>query len=350
MYNSVRIVDNLAEITRYQDRHVLEKSLMKTLNELFPGENLRLFAARKRENRLELNLLSFCVNDVIGMSEEADQQGADCNELEQAVARAVGNSDIELMWNAGGEGMTAIYPAYDTRGDIFAVLVHQREVPPGGNDQRLVYGILRVYANYLALIDKSQRDKLTGLFNRETLNDEVTRLLVRGGSIPQNAAADDSRRRPLQVKHWLALVDIDSFKAINDNFGHLYGDEVIILIARLMESGVMRDSDLVFRYGGEEFVLLLDAPDEASIRAGLERLRLTIEAHNFPQIGTVTISAGFVEVAGQQSPADVIGEADNALYYAKKHGRNQVQGYRELVESGRLARNAPVTESDIELF
>ena len=351
-HNSIRIIDNLAEITSHHDRQVLEKSLLKTLNELFPAHGLRLFRVREHAGDHELSLLAFCVNNVIVSSDENPKLIPNSEHLSDALAMAIRNEDIELIRTDGDDGWHVIYPAFDSHDEVFAVLVHTTREPPSGNDQRLVYGILRVYANYLALIDRSQRDKLTGLFNRETLDEEITKILVkRAGDLSDiNTLPSDTRRRSYAIKYWLGIVDIDHFKAINDTYGHLYGDEVIILVARLMTSGVMREDDIVFRYGGEEFVVLLRAPDETDALRTFERLRQTIEAHRFPQLDQVTVSVGFVEVVHQQSPSDVIGEADEALYYAKHHGRNQVRAFEQLVREGKIKHSPLVTNNDVELF
>lgn len=351
LHNSIRIVDNLAEITSHYDRQVLEKSLLKTLNELFPAQDLRLFRVREHASSHELCLLAYCVNSVIVSTDSNPKMLSDKSDMSKAISRAIENGDVELSGNDKGE-WNVVYPAYDTHGEIFAVLVISTSLVPSASDQRLVYGILRVYSNYLALIEKAQKDKLTGLFNRETLDNEITKILVRQNEHFENeiAAPNDARRRSYAIKYWLGVIDIDHFKLINDTYGHLYGDEVIILVARLMTSGVIRDDDLVYRYGGEEFVVLLKAPNEEDAHLTFERIRQMVAEHHFPQLKEVTISIGFVEVNGQQSPSDVIGEADEALYIAKQSGRNQVQSYRQLVDAGKIQHAAQVAHGDVELF
>ncbi|WP_438970362.1 GGDEF domain-containing protein [Methylophaga sp.] len=349
--NSIRIVDNLAEITSYHDRNVLEKSLLKTLNELFPAQDLRLFRVQHHTEAHQLSLLAFCVNGIIESSNEPAKLLPNESELSSAVARAIEKGDVELTAGKNGDWNIA-YPAYDSHGDIFSVLLITSNQVPSATDQRLVYGILRVYANYLSLIEKTQKDKLTGLYNRETLDNEITKVLVRQNNHfeEEMASSSEPRRRPFAVKYWLGVIDIDHFKVINDTYGHLYGDEVLILVARLMTSGCIRDDDLVYRYGGEEFVVLLKAPTEDDARQTFERIREIIAEHQFPQLKQVTISVGFVEVTNQESPTDVIGEADEALYYAKDNGRNQVQSYHELIEQGKINMAVHVASGEVELF
>lgn len=351
-HSSIKIIDNLAEITSHHDRQVLEKSLLKTLNELFPGDGMRLFRVREFFDQHEISLLAFCVNDVIVSSIDNPRVIPSAADLSAGLTAAIENEDVEVIDNKVDGGWHVIYPAFDSHGDIFAVLVHSCKETVTPNDQRLIYGILKVYSNYLALIDKSQRDKLTGLYNRETLDNEITKILVKTSDQLAVVAVDanSQRRREVVSRYWLGVIDIDHFKQINDNYGHLYGDEVIILVARMMTSGFIRDDDLVYRYGGEEFVVLLKAPDEKDAMLTFERLRSRIAEHRFPQLDHVTVSIGFVEVARQQSPSDVIGQADEALYFAKEHGRNQVQSYSRLVEENKIKVPQPIMQSDVELF
>ena len=125
---------------------------------------------------------------------------------------------------------------------------------------------------------------------------------------------------------------------------------MIILVARLMTSGVIRDDDLIYRFGGEEFVVLLKAANETDAMQAFERIRKVVANHNFPQLGQVTVSIGFVEVSAQLSPTDVIGQADEALYNAKNEGRNQVQNYHHLLAEGKVTEPKKMTGSDVELF
>lgn len=148
------------------------------------------------------------------------------------------------------------------------------------------------------------------------------------------------------VQQWLAVVDIDHFKQVNDRFGHLYGDEVLILIANILRSS-FRSHDRIFRFGGEEFVVLLRSTTLSTAHKVFNRFRLAVQEYHFPQVGQVTVSLGFVSTT-RGSPVEILGQADQALYYAKEHGRNQVCFYDDLVASGQLATK--VANDDVELF
>ena len=170
------------------------------------------------------------------------------------------------------------------------------------------------------------------------------------GAAPSNEAPSPDRRRLEQrTKDFhLAVLDIDSFKRINDQFGHPYGDEVLVLLARLMGE-CFRDNDVTFRFGGEEFLVILPNTDLQDAEIVLERFRAKVEAFHFSQVGCVTVSIGFTKLlAGDSGPA-AFGRADQALYVAKQSGRNQVQCYELLVAKGALA-SAVGHEQDVEMF
>ncbi|MFC7298228.1 sensor domain-containing diguanylate cyclase [Herminiimonas aquatilis] len=155
-------------------------------------------------------------------------------------------------------------------------------------------------------------DALTGLLNRQAF--EI---------VFQQAILDSERRRiPLSV----ILFDIDFFKMVNDNHGHLTGDRVLKDIASITK-GAVRESDIVTRWGGEEFLVLLkDCPLEKAA-ALAEKIRVMIASHDF-ELGAselcMTTSLGVVEYAYRETWLSFFGRADKALYQAKNEGRNRV--------------------------
>ena len=124
----------------------------------------------------------------------------------------------------------------------------------------------------------------------------------------------------------LAMVDIDLFKAVNDTWGHDVGDKVIIAVAEELK-GIGRDSDVVSRYGGEEFVILLLETDAETGRHALERMRSNIESLEINVDGAsikVTASFGMTVCVKMEALNEVLKRADEALYQAKNNGRNQL--------------------------
>ncbi|MCS2611195.1 diguanylate cyclase [Halomonas dongshanensis] len=162
------------------------------------------------------------------------------------------------------------------------------------------------------------RDSMTGLYNHSTTTDLINKALVQ-------ADRDDA-------EHALVMLDIDHFKAVNDTHGHLAGDQVIITLARLLKSR-FRTSDIIGRYGGEEFVLLLKNLDGERAMTLVDELREDFSQVDFHAGSThfrCTFSAGISAFPLQPSTEALRLAADQALYRAKHQGRNQVVLNREV--------------------
>jgi diguanylate cyclase (GGDEF)-like protein len=200
-----------------------------------------------------------------------------------------------------------------------------------------IHFLLNIYKNQSLIFDEKERDKLTGLYNRQTFDEKLARVL----RFYLKRANIDGRKN--HGRSWLAILDIDHFKKVNDNFGHLIGDEILLLFTRLMEQS-FRHTDMLFRYGGEEFIVILNNTDSEGAKIALERFRLSIANYNFPQVGKITVSTGYVQVEKHYLPTSLVEYADKALYSAKDNGRDQIV-YIDLP-----AIDALVNEGDIELF
>ena len=170
--------------------------------------------------------------------------------------------------------------------------------------------------------ERAKTDTLTGLPNRRGLEE-----FFRGAQIAAMEQGD-----PLSV----LLIDVDHFKKFNDNFGHVVGDQVLQLMAKVLRERV-RDGDLPARYGGEELIAVLPRADLAACKRVAERIRRTIADCNMAGrsadevLPRITVSIGVAQFQPGESMADLIERCDRALYLAKRAGRNRV-----------------VTESDID--
>jgi len=140
----------------------------------------------------------------------------------------------------------------------------------------------------------------------------------------------------------LAMIDIDNFKRINDSFGHPVGDDILRgLVEELMTNA--RDSDIVSRYGGEEFAIIFPDTSTVAAREAMNRLRELVERREFPQPAIkrtlrITITGGVaVYPRDGVNAADLVARADAALYWAKKHGKNQIAMASEVLADGQMA-------------
>ncbi|MDB6160226.1 MAG: diguanylate cyclase [Gammaproteobacteria bacterium] len=246
---------------------------------------------------------------------------------------------------ADGRPMT-VFPIHGAReGASHGLLVIEAASPLAPRETDLVQGILGILRNHLALLDYGELDSLTGLLNRKTLESHFDKLRQRIESLQRSHP--DRGASTAGEPSWLALIDIDRFKSINDGYGHLFGDEVLLLVSQLMKRS-FRGADQLFRFGGEEFVVLLDRASEPGAQIVLERLRATIGEYAFPQVGQVTISVGYTRVDWRDVSTTCVERADAALYYAKSHGRNNVQNCEALIAAGAIT--AKCNDGDVELF
>jgi diguanylate cyclase (GGDEF)-like protein len=188
--------------------------------------------------------------------------------------------------------------------------------------------LFHFYCHQLQMLQGTYRDALTGLYNRRAFNEKLPPLL--------DQSVDHQRRAINFSPTIFVMLDIDHFKRINDSKGHLLGDEVLLLLAQQMTDS-FRENDLLFRYGGEEFAMVLMDIEAEQAQATLERFREKIATYKFPEIEQVTISIGYTLFDKRLSLNQLITQADTALYYCKTTTRNAVHGYQDLVEKGQIS-------------
>lgn len=156
----------------------------------------------------------------------------------------------------------------------------------------------------------AMKDTLTGLGNRRFFDDSLDKAVRLASRLQQRCA--------------VILLDLDNFKQVNDDFGHSSGDDILVAIAEAMNS-TLRCTDSLFRFGGDEFAVLLTADDVASAELIAHRLVKAINRHHRCQQFGVTASAGIAILQAEQSPRELFQQADKALYAAKEAGKNRVR-------------------------
>jgi diguanylate cyclase (GGDEF)-like protein len=252
----------------------------------------------------------------------------------------------EALVRTGSGPFISIFPI-DTHSSVCSLLELVSEEPLSASVQAQIESVVWIYQNLQGLLDYGEKDALTELLNRKTFDSAFHRAAV------EQQGVTDLGQPDRRVKHtgghfWLAVLDIDHFKRVNDNFGHLIGDEVLLLMARQMRTS-FRSHDQLYRFGGEEFVVLMRCDSVDHAHAALERLRERVQAYTFPQVGTITVSIGFSVLLPHDTPSGAFGRADKAVYHAKEHGRNQVCSYQALVASGDLV-DVVAEGMDVDLF
>lgn len=348
MYGS--IIDSLVQVTGNSERDALVQSLVTTLCELLKAEEGAIYWLGSAKNGLEARhgatvkrvdgqLVFSAIQDGEAVPVASDPDFLRCLETGDFVPNPDRVPGL----------MRYVHPLHGKEGIEGLLKIVGAKYADG--DEKLVTGFLQIFRNYVRILDESERDTLTGLLNRRTFDRNVGQLLSQSRMNTETDVTQNERRHldDRAQSRWLAVLDVDHFKRVNDKFGHIYGDEVLILLAGIMRK-VFRRTDKLFRFGGEEFVVVLDPTDESGAKTVLERLRQAVANHDFPQVGQVTISIGFVQISSQDLPVTVVGHADEALYYAKQHGRNQVCSYESLVDQNKISAATVAMNVDVELF
>ncbi|MDW2980000.1 MAG: GGDEF domain-containing protein [Rhodanobacter sp.] len=332
-----RLLDSVAAFTHHRDIDALDHSLVITLAELSSAHSVAL--ARRGDGP---SGIVRCEPDGQGGYRLSAVEPDPADPLPGRLQRCMERAEVQMEME---DDLHRLLVPIQREGRPIAALQLECAMPPAAS-RPLAEGFARIYANYTALLHESERDKLTGLYNRRSLERQLQALLQQHEQALQQ---QPSRELPAheQPQVWLAILDIDHFKRINDTYGHIYGDEVILLLAQQMRASFRRD-DVLFRFGGEEFVVLFGALGEHSVQAALERFRQRVAGYGFPQVGRVTVSVGYARAGRYDYPERVLDRADKALYYVKQHGRDGVRGYENLRECGLLDEG--VTAGSIDLF
>ncbi len=332
-----QLLQSVVKLTEKPDVRAFELSLLATLYELVSAKTIKLCKIHANPEAPSQKIVVY-----VSRRDEQTMEGetfeAALIEGDAALAACLQTGQTTVAPRAQGLGVRIVH-ALRTDKTIVGFLILECETH-NPKDQELVAILLGFYKNYVSLLAYSQHDQLTGLLNRKTFDDKLVQIIASLRSLHERSSDNHGG-------YCLAILDIDHFKNVNDQFGHLYGDEVLLLFARTMIEA-FRGGDLLFRIGGEEFVVVLKDVNLTRALVVLERFRQTVEEFPFPQVGTLTASVGATVISGEDIPISLIDRADKALYYAKKNGRNRVCFFENLLAEGKLT--AAKDESNVELF
>lgn len=315
------VVESIAALTELRDQQSLERSLFTAVQEMLEPFECWLLAIGRQPGQLHI-----LAGNAASLPDEITGTADTLLGIKGMEVRHLGIHDYLFASTYSGDG-----------GDVRLMAIASDRYD--SSTLRLVQGMLKVYLNFMAILRDSEKDTLTGLYNRRKLEAKLNDLLA--------ASLRGRRYRDANHSDFLAVLDLDHFKRVNDTFGHLIGDETLLSFANILRR-TLRDHDLIFRYGGEEFVVLLQDVSGSQVAAIIERVLQNVRGYAFPQVGRVTVSVGYTQLSPGSTPPRVIEEADRALYYAKEHGRDQARAYHDLIDSGAL--RAQEEQGSIELF
>ncbi len=168
----------------------------------------------------------------------------------------------------------------------------------------------RAYELWQEAENKAEKDVLTGVYNRLRFNEFLSIEIARSSRY--------------QIPFSLVFYDIDLFKTINDTHGHEVGDEILKAVTRIVRQNT-RESDIITRWGGDEFIIILTQQNESNSALVAEVIRSVIDSHSFARVGHLTCSFGVAEFRVGDTPKTLTARADLSLYEAKRNGRNRVE-------------------------
>lgn len=345
------VLKQLGAMTAIRDTYLVEQSLLRTLGPLLgvlDTSFYRLGYKDKVIRALHHSRRVVKTNDSQSIIEHVEEV-TDRPQVADAVRNLI--ESVKMLGKPcsrrleGQSDLLICYPIFGKQEQV-GYFVFQRDRVATPVEDAITQGILEVFTNYFDLLDTSQRDPLTGLLNRYSLEANLDRLWNLLSARLHKSRAENTKRVVTPESYWLCILDIDHFKKINDSYSHIIGDEVLIMITRLLQAA-FRQSDLLYRYGGEEFIAIIAANDLDSATATFERARAKVAGFQFPQVGQVTISGGFCGADPRVLPKEVINRADSSLYAAKAAGRNCVYFYDTLIKEGILKE---VQSGSIDIF
>lgn len=344
------ILKSVIEITRHRDLDSLEYSLVATLKEIIPANQIAIFKtfSSDKVNGIE-EVLRLSVLET-GHKEPHYKWSDHTRVVDSDIPLERCIKDEKNSTHQLDNGLIRILiPVFNETTAVGAVSLYGEEEIL--ESLPLANGIVKIYENYQIILNESEHDKLTGLFNRQTFDKKLGRLLKlqseRNKEHPDLGEIEKRKDANAEAPTWLVVLDFDGFKQINDTYGHIYGDEVLLILSQKMKH-CFRKTDILFRFGGDEFVIILEPVAYKEALAALERFREAVASHNFPQIGHITISTGFAKISARDYPPTILERADKALYFAKENGRNCTFNYEALIDEGKLQEAK--TSGSIDLF
>lgn len=312
------------------DSHLSRAVIQKYLNNAGFGniflaesgaEAIQILRSHEEKGGIDLVLMDIVMKDMTGI-EVCGKIKADKKYADIPVVMVTGVTDKEKLKEAFSVGavdyITKPVSDMELHARVRSVLGLRREMEERkAREAQLVKTAKELQKANMELERQSSLDGLTGIANRRyfdsTLQKEWRRAKRHDGPIS------------------LMLIDLDHFKSYNDFYGHLQGDECLKRVAAALGGVSRRGGDFPARYGGEEFAVVLPETDEASAREMAETLRANIEGMEIPnersetsRFVTASVGVATMTPGGECEPLDIIKQADEAMYEAKRKGRNMV--------------------------
>lgn len=354
------LLQHLIKLTDHRERDLLELTLAKALIDLLPLQ--RVVVARVLREEGTGRWMQLVRLDARGGGSVTDPLRVDFDSLpaladEKDRLRCLQTRERTEVALGGDAGPRITYfPLLQSaQGEDEGVLEIHAPQSLGDQELEAIAVLQHVYRNMYRTLAYSGRDGLTGLLNRKSLDDTfynaVLEELDEGSDLdgpgPHGKAAAQERRHNVPPNYWLGTVRVDHFEAIGEKSGHLVAEEVLLLVARILNN-TFRTYDRIYRLGGEQFAVLMHCPQEAPALAAFERFRANMEKFNFPHVGHVTACGGFTRITANDTPVTALERTERAVDHGRHNAGNQVFSYGDLVRKGVLGELVNV--GDVDLF
>ncbi|MDD5051325.1 MAG: GGDEF domain-containing protein [Sulfuricurvum sp.] len=284
------------------------ESLSKSQTTINPAEFAELIATTTHEvleafASGEFDLLAYR-NTMIDEYKELAQKSIDSYSASNSTIEKITEKHAEILGESTSLAMIDFGKITEKFSDIQN---HLSDEVSRANE--IIYNLLE---QVKGLEIKTSLDPLTKTYNRYALQEHLKSII---------------EKETLDFEIFALMIDVDDFKIINDKFGHIAGDKVLIFIAKLLKKA-LRDGDRVYRFGGEEFIIIINRTDFEGARLVAERL-LNLCRNNKPlfqnQQIPVTLSIGLTKITEGDTVDTIIDRSDKALYRAKKNGKNRLE-------------------------
>ncbi len=336
-----KILDRIVRLTAINDLEMIEESLLTTVMDLLDVTGLEILksdsSGKVFYQRVVNRHQSDVARDEIEVADDILKVLPTISDTQEVIQLTSEPGQLKSVWHVLSSRAHSVF------------LIVTVGKPLRKAHKFMIKGLLGIDRNFYSALSESQLDQLTGLPNRRTFDQAINKIYL---AKPEGVEGRSPERRidatSDSLGFWLGMADIDKFKRVNDTWGHLFGDEVLLLTAQLMQAH-FRENDFLFRFGGEEFVIIVAASNKDQALIAFERFRAAVEAKRIPQVGNITISIGVTEMQSSIFSASLLDHADKALYFAKDNGRNQVHLYEDLV-AGQLISDEDTVIGEIEMF
>ncbi|GAB4217307.1 MAG: GGDEF domain-containing protein [Rhodoferax sp.] len=334
-------IEHIVRLTDHRDRDLLELTLAKALIDLLPIQ--RIIIARVVREAEQARWLEVARLDAKGGGRVIDPARVAFEtlpRLEDAPDRVrclETREPVDIAW-AGPEGPRIyLLPLFsDARADDEGVLELHAEGPLDDDALLAVDQLRRIYRNMYTLLEFSDRDALTGLLNRKSLDDAFYSAVLEdldGQGPTLSSAVPDERRHRVPANYWLGCAKLDNFALVARQQDRSTLEELLRRVARIM-GGTFRTYDRLYHFDAEHFGVLMHCPDEALVLAAFERFRVSVEQCNFAHLGRMTVSCGFTAVQEDDTPESALEKTRLAIDFAQRSGGNKACSYPGLARRG----------------